>query len=109
MTTKAKTKKKPAAKPKAAKATSKTKAKPKAEKTERLSTKTMAVYVALTRPDGATVEELVKITGWQAHSVRGFLSTKKKKDQKFVLEKFTRSEDGKTAYKIDEAAMANNA
>ncbi len=54
----------------------------------------------LSRPDGATVEEIAAATGWQKHSVRGFLSTQKKKRPDFTLEKFTRG-DGKTAYKLE--------
>ena len=61
--------------------------------------KTLSIMSALQRDDGATVEELMGVTGWQAHSVRGFLSTQKKKREDFVLEKFMRG-DGKTAYKI---------
>lgn len=61
--------------------------------------KTLSIMSALQRGDGATVEELMSVTGWQAHSVRGFLSTQKKKREDFALEKFTRG-DGKTAYKI---------
>ncbi len=63
-------------------------------------TKTMTVMAALKRPDGATVEEIAAATGWQKHSVRGFLSTQKKKRPDFILEKFTRG-DGKTAYKLE--------
>jgi hypothetical protein len=38
--------------------------------------------------DGASVEELMDATGWQAHSVRGFLSgTRKKKGVTIVSEK----------------------
>lgn len=100
-----------------AKKTTKTTVQPKApkkepkvaaeKKAERLSTKTMAIYNALTRPDGATVEELAEVTGWQKHSVRGFLSTQKKKREDFALEKFTRG-DGKTAYKIAPSEGSGN-
>ena len=36
--------------------------------------KTAKVLDLLKRSGGATLKELVKATGWQAHSVRGFLS-----------------------------------
>ena len=28
----------------------------------------------LSRPDGASLEDLMQASGWQAHSIRGFLS-----------------------------------
>jgi len=37
-------------------------------------TKTVQVLTALRSPNGATLKELMKLTGWQSHSVRGFLS-----------------------------------
>ena len=43
-------------------------------------TKSDAVRALLTRSRGATIDEMMKATGWQAHSVRGFLAgTVKKK------------------------------
>jgi hypothetical protein len=45
----------------------------------RPGTKGAMVLALLRRPEGATIEELRQATGWQAHSVRGFLSTARKK------------------------------
>lgn len=103
--TKAKAKKprKPSAKPKAPKTAKKPAAKaPAPKKAENLSSKTMAIYAALKQKDGATVEELAKLTGWQNHSVRGFLSTARSKNKSYTIDKFTRSDSGKTAYKLEE-------
>jgi hypothetical protein len=51
----------------------------------------------LKRPDGATLKELMKATGWQAHSVRGFLSgtVGKKMGLKVASAK---AEDGERTY-----------
>lgn len=38
------------------------------------SSKTGAILAALQRDEGASINELMAIAGWQAHSVRGFLS-----------------------------------
>ena len=40
----------------------------------RRATKTSKILELLKRPDGVTLKELMKAVGWQAHSVRGFLS-----------------------------------
>ncbi|MGE3622989.1 MAG: DUF3489 domain-containing protein [Bdellovibrionales bacterium] len=101
--TKAKKSSKPSAKLKAPKTAKKPAAKaPAPKKVEKLSSKTMSIYAALKQKDGATVEELAKLTGWQNHSVRGFLSTLKTKNKSYTIDKFTRSDSGKTAYKLEE-------
>jgi hypothetical protein len=41
--------------------------------------KTDLMLDAIRRPNGATLHELMNIVGWQAHSVRGFVTTVKKK------------------------------
>jgi Protein of unknown function (DUF3489) len=48
-------------------------AKPKASG-PREGSKTEKILALLRRPDGVTLQELMKATGWQPHSVRGFLS-----------------------------------
>jgi len=52
----------------------------------------------LKRPEGATLKGLMKATDWQAHSVRGFLSTAGKK-QGIKIES-TKSDAGERTYKI---------
>ena len=42
-------------------------------------TKAGRILSLLGRAKGATLVELMKATGWQAHSVRGFLSTARKR------------------------------
>jgi hypothetical protein len=37
------------------------------------------IVEVISRPDGATLAEVMKATGWQKHSVRGFISTAGKK------------------------------
>jgi hypothetical protein len=38
----------------------------------REGSKTATILELLKRPSGATAKELLKATGWQAHSLRGF-------------------------------------
>ena len=68
----------------------------------RPGTKGAAVLGLLQRTDGATVEEMQAATGWQAHSVRGFLSgTVKRKLGLTVASE--RNTDGVRHYWIERA------
>ena len=63
----------------------------------RPGSKTAVVVELLRRPKGATLEDLVATTGWQAHSVRGFLSgiVAKKMGHKITRRK---RDDGASVY-----------
>ena len=50
----------------------------------------------LQRKGGATLEEIVKVTGWQKHTVRGFISILGSKGGMKVTS--TRREDGARVY-----------
>ena len=65
----------------------------------REGTKAAKVLALLRRPDGATLKELMKATGWQPHSVRGFLSGAVGKKMGLTLES-TKAEDGDRNYSI---------
>lgn len=53
----------------------------------------------LRRKEGATLADLTKATGWQSHSVRGYLSAQIGKKMDLKLES-TKSEDGQRLYRI---------
>ena len=64
----------------------------------REGSKGAAVTQLLQQDDGASIDELMSASGWQAHSVRGFLSgTLKKKHSITVLSERT---DGERRYRI---------
>jgi hypothetical protein len=52
---------------------------------QKQATKAERIIALLCRPHGATITELTKSTGWQAHSIRGFLSATLKTKMKRKL------------------------
>ncbi len=62
-------------------------------------TKKETVIGLLTRSKGATIADLQRATGWQAHSVRGFLSGTLKKRLGLTLSS-ERPADGARRYKL---------
>jgi hypothetical protein len=98
--------------PKKAKATKKAspaKKAPKAKKSApkgkksavaaRDGSKTAKVLELLKRPDGATLKELLKLTGWQKHSLRGFISGTISKKMGLAVTS-TKGEDGERSYSV---------
>jgi Protein of unknown function (DUF3489) len=65
----------------------------------RAGSKTAKVLDLLKRPGGVTATELTKATGWQAHSVRGFLSGTLRKKMGLTVES-TKRDDSEHVYKI---------
>jgi hypothetical protein len=65
----------------------------------REGSKAAKVLGLLRRPDGASLKELMKATGWLAHSVRGFLSGTISKKMSINLVS-AKNEDGERRYSI---------
>ena len=63
----------------------------------REGSKAAQVYALLGRPEGATRREIEQLTGWQRHSVRGFLSAGVRK-QGYKLRLFLRA--GERVYRL---------
>jgi len=61
--------------------------------------KTAKVVDLLKRPKGATLQEIMKATDWQAHSVRGFISGTLGKKMRLTVVS-TKAEDGERTYSI---------
>jgi len=63
--------------------------------------KSQTIQAFLARPQGATISELSEATGWQAHSVRGYLSGTLKKKLGLTLDSSTG--EGGRRYRLTEA------
>ena len=61
--------------------------------------KTATILEMLRRSGGATAQELLKATGWQAHSLRGFISGTLGKKMGLTVES-SKGEDGERTYSI---------
>jgi len=61
--------------------------------------KAATILDLLKRKDGAPLEELMKATGWQPHSVRGFLSGTVSKKMGLAVTS-TKAEDGERTYSV---------
>ena len=62
------------------------------------STKTARVIALLKKPSGATLQTIMTLTGWQAHSVRAFLSAQVMHSKGFRIE--VRERKGQRVYRI---------
>jgi Protein of unknown function (DUF3489) len=71
----------------------------KKEAGAREGTKAAKVLDLLKKPDGATLKELMKATGWQPHSVRGYLSGSVGKKLGLKIES-TKAENGERSYSL---------
>ena len=60
-------------------------------------TKAARVIALLREPSGATIKAIMAMTGWQAHSIRGFISAQLTKKLGLRVQSFTR--DGDRAYR----------
>src|SRR5262249_43100771 len=74
-------------------------AQPKVAGSAREGSKTATVVSLLERTGGATLAEIMTATGWQAHSVRGFISGTLGKKMGRTVDS-TKREDGERVYTI---------
>ena len=65
----------------------------------RAGSKTEKILALLKRSGGATTKEIMKVTGWQSHSVRGFLSGTVGKKMGLAVTS-TKAEDGERSYSV---------
>ena len=82
-----------------AKKTPKTRKGAKKSDSARDGSKAAKIIDLLRRSGGATAKELMKATGWQPHSVRGFLSGTLRKKMSIEVQS-TKREDGERSYSI---------
>ena len=74
--------------------------KAKTARNAREGSKTALVLSLLQRKGGATLSEIMKATGWQPHSVRGFVSGALRTKMGLTVES-SKSEGGERTYRIE--------
>jgi hypothetical protein len=79
-------------------------AKPIGNQTTRAKSKQVAVVALLNRPHGATIAAIIAATGWQPHSVRGFLAGVVRKKLGLTLQ--SEKTDGERVYRVIEPQAA---
>lgn len=80
--------------------------KPKTKQAESGSKQTHVVAL-LSSPDGTTIAAMMKATGWQQHSVRGFLAGVVRKKLKLKLD--SKKVDGTRVYRVQDSGGAGTA
>ena len=73
-------------------------ARTKEASTPRAESKGAKILALIGRAKGATLAEIMKATDWQAHSVRGFISTAAKKNR--IKIESSKNDSGDRVYKI---------
>ena len=89
------------------KVASKGKAAPRPTSSARPQSKQDRVLALLRRKEGTTVAAVIKATGWQTHSVRGFFAGVVRK--KLRLNLISEESNGKRVYRIADGKRRNDA
>lgn len=76
--------------------------------TKKRPNKRMLIEQALSSPRGASIAELMKITGWQDHSVRAALSGLRKQGHPIERHRAKGAKDKPTVYRIVDGQTSDN-
>jgi len=79
-------------------------ARPTVHHNSRAKSKQAAVVALLNRPQGVTIAAIIAATGWQSHSVRGFLAGVVRKKLGLTLQ--SEKTDGERVYRVIEPRAA---